>query len=264
MGIGLRKGREFTQQDAELSPPVVIINETMAKRFWPDEEPIGKRLTIPSAGNVSREIVAVVSDVKHSSLDTDSGLEFYVPYLQKPFNYMSIVVRGQSDPMSLAGSVRQAFLAIDPNQSVYDVKTLQQVVGDSVSQPRFYTLLLGIFASVALVLAAVGIYGVMNNSVSQRIHEIGIRLALGAQRGDILKMIVGQGMLLTLIGIVVGLAAALVVTRVMESLLYGVSTRDLTTFLMIPVVLAIVAFLSTFIPATRATRVDPMIALRYE
>lgn len=211
-----------------------------------------------------REIVGVVSDVKHASLDADSGLEFYVPYLQKPFSFMSIIVRVQSDPMKIAGSVRQAFLDIDPNQSVYDVKTLQQVVSDSVSQPRFYTLLLGIFASVALVLAAVGIYGVMNNSVSQRIHEIGIRLALGAQHSDILKMVVGQGMLLALIGVAVGLAAALILTRVMESLLFGVSTRDLETFLIIPLVLAAIAFLSSYIPARRATRVDPMVALRYE
>jgi putative ABC transport system permease protein len=177
---------------------------------------------------------------------------------------MNIIVRTQSDPTGLARSVREAILAVDPSESVYEVKTLQQVVSDSLSQPRLYTVLLTIFAVVALVLAAVGIYGVMNNSVSQRTHEIGIRLALGAQRRDILKMVVGQGMILAVIGIVIGLVAALTMTRLMESLLFGVSARDLLTFLMIPVALAIVAFLSTFIPAMRATRVDPMIALRYE
>lgn len=265
MGISLRKGRTFTEQDSEQSPPVVIINETMAKRFWQSgDEAVGKRLTIPSAGNASREVIGVVADVKHSSLDADSGFEFYVPFLQKPFNFMSIIVRTQTDPMGIAGSVRQAILAVDPSESVYDVKTLQQVVSDSLSQPRLYTVLLSIFAAVALILAAVGIYGVMNNSVSQRIHEIGIRLALGAQRADILKMVVGHGMILAMIGIVVGLGAALIVTRLLESLLFGISARDLLTFLMIPLVLAIVAFLSTFIPAMRATRVDPMVALRYE
>jgi len=265
MGINLLKGRTFTEQDNEQAPPVVIINETMAKRFWESEdESVGKRMTIPSTGNASREIVGVVADVKHSSLDADSGFEFYVPYPQKPFNVMNLIVRTETDPMGLARSVREAVLAADPTESVYDVKTLQQVVGDSLSQPRLYTVLLSIFAAVALVLAGVGIYGVMNNTVSQRIHEIGIRLALGAQRSDILKMVVGQGMMLAMIGIVLGLATAFVLTRLMESLLFGVSARDLVTFLAIPAVLAVVAFLSTFIPALRATRVDPMIALRYE
>ena len=265
MGISLRKGRTFTEQDNEQAPPVVIVNETMAKRFWESaDEAVGRRMTIPSAGNASREVVGVVADVKHASLDADSGFEFYVPYPQKPFNFINIIVRTPSDPMGLARSVREAVLAADPTESVYEVKTLQQVVSDSLSQPRLYTVLLSIFAAVALVLAAVGIYGVMNNSVSQRIHEIGIRLALGAQRSDILKMVVGQGMILALIGIALGLAAAFVLTRFMESLLFGVSARDFLTFLMIPAVLAIIAFLSTFIPAMRATRVDPMVALRYE
>lgn len=265
MGISLRKGRPFTEQDNEQAPPVVIVNETMANRFWQSaDDAVGKRMTVPSAGAAAREVVGVVADVKHASLDADSGFEFYVPYPQKPFNFINVIVRTQSDPMLLARSVQEAIIATDPTESVYEVKTLQQVVSDSLSQPRLYTVLLSIFATVALILAAVGIYGVMNNSVSQRLHEIGIRLALGAQRGDILKMVVGQGMILALIGIVLGLAAALIATRLMESLLFGVSARDLLTFLMIPVVLAVVAFLSTFIPAIRATRVDPMVALRYE
>jgi len=268
MGIPLVKGRFYTEQDRDKSPPVVIINETMAGRYWPGEDPIGKRLTIPLLGGVSREVVGVVADVKHSSLDTESGAEMYVPYLQKPFNFMAIVVRTSSEPLSMIGAVRGEILSVDKSQPVYDVETMQQVVSESVSQPRLYTLLLGILDTLALVLAAVGIYGVMNYSDSQRTHEIGIRMALGAQRGDILKMVVGQGMLLALIGIVLGLIAAFLLTflltRVIEPLLFGVSTRDLATFFIIPLVLAAVAFLSSCIPARRATRVDPMVALRYE
>ena len=263
MGIALVKGRYFSEQDRDKSPPVVIVNETMANRYWPGEDPIGKRLTIPSAGG-SREVVAVVADVKHSSLDTESGVEMYVPYLQKPFKFMALVIHTSSDPLGSIAAVRNEILSVDKSQPVYDVKTLQQIVSDSLSQPRLYTLLLGIFAGLALTLAAVGIYGVMNYSVVQRKHEIGIRLALGAQRSNILKMVVGQGMLLALIGVVLGLAAALILTRLMESLLFGVSARDLATFFIIPVVLAIVAFLSSYFPARRATRIDPMVALRYE
>jgi putative ABC transport system permease protein len=164
----------------------------------------------------------------------------------------------------MAGAVRHEITALDTNQSAYDVKTMQQVVSESVSQPRLYTLLLGVFAAVAMILAAVGIYGVMNYLVTQRIHEIGIRMALGAQSSHIFRMIVGQGMLLVLIGVAVGLVTAFLLTRIMESLLFGVSARDLATFVGIPIVLAVVAFLSIYIPARRAMRVNPMVALRQE
>lgn len=264
IGIPLLKGRYFSEQDRDKSPPVIIINDTMARRYWPGEDPIGRRLTLPSLGGISREVVGVVGDIKHSGLDTDSGAQMYLPYLQQPWNFMSLVVRTQSDPARMAGVVRHEITALDANQSVYDVKTMQQVVSESVSQPRLYTLLLGVFAAVAMILAAVGIYGVMNYLVTQRVHEIGIRMALGAQATDIFKMIVGQGMLLALIGVVIGLVAAFLVTRVMESLLFGVSTRDLTTFLGIPLVLVAIAFLAIYIPARRAMKVDPMVALRQE
>ena len=264
IGIPLLKGRYFTEQDRDKSPPVIIINDTMSRRYWPGEDPTGRRLTLPSLGGISREVVGVVGDIKHAGLDTESGAQMYLPYLQQPWNFMSLVVRAQSDPARMAGAVRHEIAALDANQSGYDVKTMQQVVSESVSQPRLYTMLLGVFAAVAMILAAVGIYGVMNYLVTQRIHEIGIRMALGAQATDIFKMIVGQGMLLALIGVVVGLAAAFFVTRVMESLLFGVSTRDLTTFLGIPLVLAAVAFLSIYIPARRAMKVHPMVALRQE
>jgi putative ABC transport system permease protein len=268
MGIPLRSGRAFSEADGDQSPPVAIINESFKRRFWPDEDAVGKRITIPGIGNLSHEIVGVVSDVKHVALDQDAGWELYVPYQQKPLNVMSFVVRTAGDPTRLTPSVQQAILDVDPGQPIYDIKTMDQVVSDSLSQPRLYSALLGIFAAVALILAAVGIYGVMNHTVSQRIHEIGIRMALGAQRGDILRMIIGQGMGMALLGVGLGLAAALLLsftaTRFISGLLFTVGVRDLTTFVVAPILLAIIAFLSIYIPARRATRVEPMVALRYE
>ncbi|HWO02793.1 MAG TPA: ABC transporter permease, partial [Blastocatellia bacterium] len=264
MGIGLISGRSFTDMDRDKSQPVIIINETMRQRFWPNEDPIGRHISITAEGGISREIVGVVTDVKNSTLDAESGLEIYEPYLQFPWSFMAIAVRTAADPLSLAPAVRSEILAVDKAQPVYDVKTMSQIVGDSVSQPRLYMLLLGIFAAIALVLSAVGIYGVMNYSVNQRKHEIGIRMAIGAQRSDILKMIVGQGMLLASIGVAIGIVAALLLGRVVEMLLFGVSGRDVTTFIGFPLVLIAVSLLSSYVPARRATRVDPMIALRAE
>jgi putative ABC transport system permease protein len=272
MSIPLRDGRLFTEADNEKSPPVVIINETLARFVeskFDGQTALGKRLLIPSSGKAPREIVGIVSDVKHASLDAGSGWEVYVPYQQKPLNVMNLVVRSAGDPARLAPDVRQAIFDVDPGQPLYDVKTMDQVVSDSLSQPRLYSVLLIIFAAVALTLAAVGIYGVMNSTVSQRIHEIGIRLALGAQRGDILKMIVGQGMVMALLGVVLGLVAALIVSFLAAEYIKGllfesVGVRDATVFVAAPVALAVIAFLSIYIPAYRATKVDPMIALRYE
>ena len=268
MKIALKSGRTFTEADSENSPPVVIINESLKKSFWPDEEAVGKRLTIPGIAPVPREIVGVVSDVKHASLDGESGWEIYLPYQQKPMTIMSLVLRTPGEPAGIAPSVRQAILEIDPGQPVYDVRSMDEVVGASLSGPRVYAVLLGVFAAVALALAAVGIYGVMNHSVTQRVHEIGIRLALGAEPRDILRMVVGQGLLLAVIGVVLGIAAALLLSytasRFIAELLFAVGVRDLATFAVVPVVLTLIALLSVYIPARRATRVDPMIALRYE
>ena len=268
MGISLLKGRYFTEQDREKSAPVIIINDSMARRYWPDEDPVGRHMTIPSAGPISREIVGVVADVKHEKLDAESGSEMYAPYLQIPYTFMSLAVRTGTDPAQMANSVRSQILAVDSSQAIYDVKTMQQMVSESVSQPRLNTLLLALFAGIALVLAAVGIYGVMSTAVNQRKHEIGIRMAVGAQPTDILKMIVGQGMALALVGLVIGMTAAFLLafftTRIIEGFLFGVSATDLTIFVGIPFLLALVSLLSCYIPARRATRVDPMIALRAE
>ena len=264
MRISLVDGRFFTERDRADSTPVVIINQTMANRHWPGENPIGRRLIIPSMGTAPREVAGVVADVKHSSLDTESGVEVYVPYLQKPFALMTVLVRTTSEPLQMTGAVRESILSVDSNQPIYGTRTMQQVVSDSMSQSRLYSSLLGIFAGLAVVLAAVGIYGVMSYSVSQRAHEIGIRMALGAERGHILRMIVGKAMLLTLIGTTIGVVGALILTRAMETLLFGVGVRDLLIFVIVPVVLALVSLLSCYIPARRATRIDPMIALRYE
>ena len=264
MRISLVDGRFFTERDRAEATPVVIINQTMANRHWPGENPIARRLVIPSMGTAPREVVGVVADVKHSSLDSESGVEVYVPYLQKPFALMTVLVRTTSEPLLMTGAVRESILSVDSNQPIYGTRTMQQVVSDSMSQSRLYSSLLGIFAGLAVVLAAVGIYGVMSYSVSQRAHEIGIRMALGAERGHILRMIVGKAMFLTLIGTTIGVGAALVLTRAMETLLFGVGVRDLLIFVIVPVVLALVSLLSCYIPARRATRIDPMIALRYE
>jgi putative ABC transport system permease protein len=268
MGIRLLAGRAFSEADNEQSPPVAIINESFKQRFWPDEDAIGKHITVPGIANLSREVVGVVSDVKHASLDSDAGWELYVPYQQKPLNVMSLVVRTAGDPAALTPSVRQTIMDVDPGQPIYDVKTMDAVVSDSLSQPRLYSVLLAIFAAVALTLAAVGIYGVMNHTVSQRVHEIGIRMALGAERRDILKMIVGQGMGMALLGVLLGVLAALVLSytaaHFVAGLLFDVGVRDLTTFVVAPLVLALIALLSIYLPARRATRVDPMVALRYE
>jgi putative ABC transport system permease protein len=236
----------------------------MRRRFWPNEDPIGKHISITAEGGISREIVGVASDLKNSALDAESEIEIYEPYLQFPWNFMAITVRTAADPLTLAPSVREQILAVDRAQPIYDLKTMAQIVGDSVSQPRLYMLLLGIFAGIALVLASVGIYGVMNYSVNQRKHEIGIRMAIGAQRSDIMKMIVGQGMLMAAAGVVIGLVAAFFLGRVVEMLLFGVSGRDPMTFIGLPFVLILVSLLASYVPARRATRVDPVIALRAE
>jgi putative ABC transport system permease protein len=262
MGISLIKGRVFTDRDNTEASDAAIINKTMAGRYWPGEDPLGKRMRIDN--DPTMQVVGVVEDVKHFGLDSQARPEFYVPYEKDPWPFMTVVVRGSSDPKSLAGAMRSEVWAVDGDLPVPDIKTIEQLLSDSVARRRFNMLLLAVFGGVALVLAAVGIYGVMSYSVTQRSHEIGIRMALGAKQSDVLKLVVGQGMTLALIGVGIGLAAAFALTRVMTSLLFAVGATDPLTFVVISVVLTGVALGACFVPARRATRVDPMIALRYE
>jgi predicted permease len=266
MGIQLLKGRFFTDSDHKDAPHVMIINESFARKHFANEEAVGKRITASDGDDTPpREIIGVVADVRHAGLDAEAGAEYYVSYLQTPPpSRLTIVARTSGDPASLAGTLRGAIRQSDQEMPVYNLRTMDQLLAQSVARRRFNMTLLGTFALVALVLASIGIYGVMSYSVTQRTHEIGIRLALGAQTSDVLKLIVRQGMLLVSIGVGLGLMIALLVTRVMDSLLYGVSATDPLTFGAITLLLAAVAFLACYLPARRATRVDPMIALRYE
>jgi putative ABC transport system permease protein len=268
MGIPFIKGRDFTAREDSKATGVIIVNSAFAEKFFPGEDPLGKRIQpgISTDDNdaVMREIIGVVGNVRHRRLNAEQDPEFYIPHAQVPFDSMTLVVKSDGDPRGLAGAIENEVKAIDKDLPVFTVKTLEDYVSASVAQPRFNTLLLAIFAGLALVLTAVGLYGVMSYSVAQRTHEIGIRMALGAQTSDVLKLVVGQGMILTLIGVVIGIVAAFALTRLIASLLYGVSATDPVTFAIVSAVLATVALLACYIPARRATKVDPMIALRYE
>jgi len=267
MEIPLLSGRVINDQDTKDSPGVALINKTMASQLWPNENPLGKRIKFPGSDKNPqpwRTIVGTVSDVSQYALDKTPPMQIYLPHSQFPTSFNSIVVRTQNEPSALIGAIRREIQAVDKDQAVFNVTTLEQLIGDSILIRRFFMLLLLVFAALALILAAVGIYGVMSYVASQRTYEIGIRMALGAQPNDVLKLIMGNGMALTLIGIVTGLAGAFALTRLMAGLLFGVSATDAITFLSVSVGLMLVALLACYIPARRATKVDPLVALRYE
>ena len=267
MGIPLVAGRDISEQDRPESNKVVVISEKTAQYFWPGQDPIGKRLKPGSTTSDSpwREVIGIVKDVRQNDFVAPPKMQMYMAHEQVgSFAANAVVVRTAVDPLSLGTAVRKIVWEIDKDQPVSDIRSMEEIVSSAVARQRFSTMLLGIFAAVALVLAAVGIYGVMSYSVAQRTREIGIRMALGAQRSDVLKMTVKQGLKLVVTGVVIGVAAAFVLTRVMASLLFGVSATDPTTFATISFVLIGVAALASYIPALRATKVDPMIALRYQ
>jgi len=266
MSIPILKGRAFTEQDRDNSPNVILVNEALASRFWPNQDAIGKRLDFEedSGKQVWREIVGVVGNVKHKALATEVMPEAYFPYKQDPENFMGLVVRTASDPVSMIPAIRNQVLSIDKDQPVSDIMTMEQRLAKSVAASRFVMLLLGSFSVLALGLAAVGIYGVMSYLVTQRTQEIGVRMALGAQKRDVLKLVVRRGMVLAIIGTALGLVASLALTRLMRSLLFEVTPTDWLTFVITSVVLLTVALLACYIPARRATKVDPLVALRYE
>jgi putative ABC transport system permease protein len=266
MGVQLLKGRTFTAQDTQESPRVTIVNETFAKRYFPNEDPIGKRFTFGGPGPNTRwiTIVGVVRDTKRQGLDQPIRIESWMPLAQSPAGSMDVVLRTIGDPLALSNSAREAVWSLDRDLPIPSIQTMEQILSERVAQRRLNMLLLGLFAMVALILAAVGIYGVMSYAVTQRTNEIGIRMALGAQTGDVVGLVLKHGMALTLVGVAIGLIATFMLTRLMASLLFGVSVRDPITFAAIAALLTGVALVACWIPARRATKVDPMVALRYE
>ena len=267
MEIPLRHGRSITDQDVTDSALVTLINQTMADQLWPNQDPIGRRIKFPGSDRNPqpwRTIVGVVNDVSQYSLDKKAPMQIYLPHSQFPTSFDNIVVKTESDPASVLGAVRREILAIDKDQAVYNVVTLEQLHADSMSLRRFFMMLLIVFAVLTLILAAVGIYGVMSYVVTQRTQEIGIRMALGARTTDVLTLIVKGGIALALAGVGIGLVTAFALTRLMESVLFGVSPTDALTFVVGSFGLVTVAALACYIPARRATKVDPLVALRYE
>ncbi len=269
MGIPLRQGRVFDSNDRFESAPVVIVNERFVQKFFPSQNALGKRIkpgfSADDSGEKMREIVGVVGNVKHLALKNEDSPEMYLPQTQIPFNIMSLVVRTSiSDPAALTTAIRKELTAMDSSIPLTSIRVFDEYISRSLARPRFNALLLSIFAGTALVLTAIGIYGVMAYSVAQRTNEIGIRIALGAAQSSIFRLIVGQAMALVAVSVVFGLVGAFAATRLLNSLLYGVGASDPFTFVAIVLLVSIVAFLAAWLPARRASRVDPVVALRAE
>jgi putative ABC transport system permease protein len=266
MKIPLRTGRDFTEQDHADAARVAMIDETLAQLYWAGEDPIGKRLDLQFESDepVWREIIGVVGRIKNKGLDAEYKGQIFYPIAQAKGTSLYLVARTATDPLSLVSAVRGAIRTIDPDQPVYRAMTMEQVVADAVAQPRLTTLLLTVFAALAVVLAVVGIYGVMSYAVVQRKSEIGIRMALGAQVGAVLSLVIRQGMRLVLVGMAMGLVASFALTRLMVNLLFGISPTDPLTFAALALLLASVSLLACYLPARRATKVDPLVALRHE
>ncbi len=261
MRVPLNGGRDFTASDTARTPKVVIVNETFARHFWPDQNPLGKHIVV-GRGPVSSEVVGVAADIKNKGLDQDTQPQLYLPFPQLPWGNMNLLVRTLVVPHSIASAVRAQIAAVDPDQPVTNIQTVEEIMDNSRSQPRFTTLLLGAFSATALALAVIGLYGVLSYSVAQRRQEFGIRLALGAEHAAILRLVVRQGLMLAMTGIAIGLTASVLLTRLMSNMLYGVGALDLTTFLLTPLFFLCIAVFASYLPARRATQVDPIEALR--
>jgi putative ABC transport system permease protein len=261
--IPLLKGRQFSDRDDKDAPAAIIINEALARRYWPDQEPVGQRLTV-GFEKAPRQIIGVVGNVKQTTLNADPRPTMYMPHLQRPTGGMTIVLRTNGDPASLSQVARTEIHSVDPSIPVTNIRTMNEVFASSIAQQRFAMLLVGLFGVLALVLATIGIYGVMSYSVTQRTHEIGLRMALGAQRTDVLRLILQHGILVSLLGVVVGVAASFGLTRVMASLLFEVTPTDTMIFAAVAFGILAIGAMATYLPAWRATRVDPLLALRYE
>jgi len=265
LGTPLIRGRFFTESDSDKSETVAIIDQTAAERFWPHEDPIGKQVRLQFGPKPPlRRIVGVVGRSRSDGLDAPYAPHLFVPALQVNLNAMTVYVRTAASPEVMEEPIRREIQAVNPDLPVFGVRALRSIISDSLAPRRFAMQILGFFAATAMLLAAIGIYGVMAYFVSQRVREIGVRMALGAQRGDVMKLIVRKGMSLALVGVAVGLVAALVLARLISGLLFGVSANDPFTLAAFTMLLALVAFLANYIPASRAAKVDPMIALRYD
>jgi putative ABC transport system permease protein len=270
--LPLRSGRVFAESDTATSAGVVVIDETMARKYFPQENAVGKRMRLGDEGNPWLEIIGVVADSKSNGLEAASYPGIYIPYQQRQATLvenlvgrrMTLLIRTAAEPSQSVAALRRALREIEPNQAVTDIQPLAKVLAESVAPHRFRTALLSLFALVAMLLAGLGIYGVMSYSVAQRTREIGIRVTLGAETRDVLRLVLRQGLTLTFTGVTIGVAAAFALTRLMKALLFGVSATDPLTFGVIVVLLTGVALLACFIPARRATKVDPLVALRCE
>jgi putative ABC transport system permease protein len=266
LGARLVAGREFDSHDLAGGEPVVIINDSLARRLFPDGKAVGKRVKLSDQEQTPewRSIVGVVGDIKYSGLDDPAQASIYTPFAQTPFLWAYVFVRTVGNEARVAGAIRTEVAAVDSRLTAARIRPMQQVVAGSVAQPRFNMVLLSAFGLLALLLSSVGIYGVISYAVVLRTHEIGVRMALGAGPGDIARLLVAQGLRLTSIGIVIGLAGAFALTRVMQGMLFGISSSDPVTFATISLLLSTVAAIASYIPARRATAVDPLVALRHE
>jgi putative ABC transport system permease protein len=264
MSIPIARGRVFDERDRKGSPYVVVINQTLANQFYPQEDPIGKPLAIQWGRDQPYQVIGVVGDVRQNSLAKDPNPALFLPTLQQPTTPVYLVARAHGDPKQLIKAIESQIRALDRDMPIADVRTMDEYVSDSVAAPRFNTILLGSFAVLALILAAVGIFGVISYSVAQRTRELGIRRALGAGTASVMALVLGQGMSLTAIGVAIGIAGAFALARLLQSLLFGIESTDPITYAAVAAILSAVAFIASYLPARRAAKVDPMVALRHE